>query len=43
MTSNLASNEIAKHGLKLREEARKVIEVRDAKAEGNVHIFKDFC
>ena len=32
MTSNLASNEIAKHGLKLRREIHKVIEEREAKA-----------
>jgi hypothetical protein len=35
MTSNLASNEIAKHGLKLRKEARNVIEEREAKTAGN--------
>jgi hypothetical protein len=40
MTSNLASNEIAKHGLKLRKEARKVIEEREAKTAGNVIIKK---
>jgi hypothetical protein len=40
MTSNLASNEIAKHGLKLRKEARKVIEEREAKTAGNVIINK---
>jgi hypothetical protein len=34
MTSNLASNEIAKHGLKLRKEAHKVIEEREAKTAG---------
>ncbi|CAB3995158.1 caseinolytic peptidase B homolog [Paramuricea clavata] len=39
MTSNLASNEIAKHGLKLRKEARKVIEEREAKtADGKSEI-----
>lgn len=34
MTSNLASDEIAKHGLKLRKEAREMIEEREAKSAG---------
>ncbi|XP_028401766.1 caseinolytic peptidase B protein homolog isoform X1 [Dendronephthya gigantea] len=39
MTSNLASNEIAKHGLKLRKEAREMIEEREAKsADGKSEI-----
>ncbi|XP_046852538.1 caseinolytic peptidase B protein homolog isoform X2 [Xenia sp. Carnegie-2017] len=38
MTSNLASDEIAKHGLKLRKQARQIIEERESKTAGKLEV-----
>ena len=43
MTSNLASDEIAKHGLKLRKEARNVIEERESETAGEEATLKEHC
>ena len=42
MTSNLASDEIAKHGLKLRKQARQIIEERESKRAGGLVVARDF-